>query len=74
MIIDGDEARHLLFKYRSPEIGLVMGTKTPSNYFLFFDLGKGGYLPGPARDSKRLVKTKLRQAQKLRQSARGKSS
>ena len=53
-----DAIKQGLIKYR--EIALAKAKPRPADFFTNYDLGPGGYAPGPARDSGRLVKDKLR--------------
>jgi hypothetical protein len=40
---------------------LATANRKPADFFLEFDLGEGGYAVGSARDSKALLKRKLRE-------------
>jgi len=43
----------------------VMATRKPSDFFKSFELGEGGYSIGPARQSKELLKNKLRKTRSV---------
>lgn len=43
------------------EIAMANTLKRPADFFTQFDLGEGGYTIGAARDSKSLLKNKIKQ-------------
>ena len=57
-----DAIKQGLVSYR--EIAMNHTLKRPADFFTQFDLGEGGYAIGAARDSKSLLKNKIKQSVK----------
>ena len=57
-----DAIKQGLIAYRETALATVV--RPPAVFFADFDLGEGGYTPGPARQAKTLVKEKLRAKKK----------